>query len=464
MSSVSSLSIDILAPGDVDHLMSMGLAGPSDNGMRKVHRRRLNRSSDQENAHIPLNTDPRSRPDAFATIPDKLFSKETIVYLGFNGDKATEIWNGWNNWPASPPRREIDPDDGGLEVTFLDWVKGRAGYSNDVWEDDTAAWLNCMQHWGIATELQHAIMDKHFKSVRLTGTCIGWVRDTIKMRYAGLEDIQRASGERERAYPTTNFASSASGSGSGQGLSAASSGRSISGMQRDALPGISIDSCSSTQAIASQNAPGMTVLYRGMDQARINRLFDNQGNLDAIGVIGSPPQTDFSRYKTMYYFTTSFEAAKRYAGWAKRRDNVQSVVVLRIAIHNSAIEGMPQGKIQRIFWPSPEWKELIWRCRNNVNLSKDLVKYNHAAIIIGTTAGKPNQYYYKYSSSAQLTEDCVLKVKGPTGQQPAVQFVFSVEEGEELLADALRSTRKFFSFSTTDLEAWMDEQENEIGE
>ncbi|KAH7233387.1 hypothetical protein BKA59DRAFT_535316 [Fusarium tricinctum] len=461
MSRVSSTSIDILAPGDAAHLMSMGLAGPSNNGMRKVHKRRLNRSSDEENSHIPLSTNPRSRPDAFATIPDKLLSKETIVYLGFNRDKATEIWNGWNNWPASPPRREIDPDDGGLEVTFLDWVKGRVSYSNDVWEDDTAAWLNCMQSWGIATELQHAIMDQHFKSIRLTGTCAGWVRDTIKMRYAGLEDIQRASKERERANPPIIAASSASGSGSRQGLSATSSGRSFSGMQRDALPGIPIDSCSSTQAIASQNAPGMTVLYKGMDQARTHGLFDSQGNLNDISVLDSPPRTDFSKNRSLYYFTPNFDVAKRYAGWAKRRDGVQSVVVIRMAIRNSVIESMPQGKLQRVFWPSSEWKELIWRCRTKRPPSKELTKYGAAILIIGTIANKPDKYYYNYSSPEQLTEDCVLMTDGPAGQRPAIQFVFSSEpEGEALLTDEARSTIELFYFSTAELEKLMDEHEN----
>ncbi|KAM0350691.1 hypothetical protein ACHAPU_003183 [Fusarium lateritium] len=435
MNRTSSIGTEILAPGDQTHLIRTGLAGNLNiaKGTITVHKRRLNRSSDEENSNLPLNTNPRSRPDAFVTIPEQLISKATIEHLGFNSDKAAEIWNGWINWPPGP-RREIDPDDGGLEVSFLDWVKGHAGYSNDVWQDDSAAWLACMQHWGIATELQHAIMDTHFKYIRLTGTCIGWVRDTIKMRYAGLQDIQRASKERQ---------SSNLGGPSGTGASQ-SSGRSISSQQRSALPGVLIDSCSSTQAIAAQNALGMTVLYKGMDQARTNGLFDSQGKLDDITVLASPPQTDFSRNRSLYYFTTSFEVAKRYAAWAKRRANVESVVVIRIAIRNSVIQSMDSTpKLQRLFWPNPDWKEMVWRCRTRKQLAKELGKYSAATLIIGTIANKPDHYYYNFSSAAQLDEKCVLKVKGPNGQQPAVQFVFSAEdEGEALLTEEVRDTTK----------------------
>ncbi|WZH49823.1 hypothetical protein QYS62_011039 [Fusarium acuminatum] len=372
-----------------------------------------------------------------AEIPDELFSKATIVYVGFNNEKATEIWDGWINWPASPPRREIDPEDSGLEVSFPDWVKGHASYSNNVWEDDTAAWLNSIKTWGIATELRDAIMDKRFKSARLSGTCTGWVRDNIKMRYAYLEAIHEASNERGRMIQCAESCHSESGPSDPGGQS------------------ITIISCNSPEAIASQSAPGMTVLYRAVDQGRISRLFDNQGNLDHIPVLWSIPESDFSRSRTTYYFTNSFDVAKRNAAWIKRRANGGSVVVVRIAVRNSVIENMPPDKVQRIFWPNPEWKELVWRCYNRKQIynSKELAKYSDAALIIGTIANKPKEYYYNYSSSAQLTEDCLLKA----GDQ-AVQFAFSSEEdGESLLFEQAKNTIKLFSFTEADLEEWMKE-------
>ncbi|KAH6951647.1 hypothetical protein DER45DRAFT_618370 [Fusarium avenaceum] len=376
--------------------------------------------------------------EGHAKIPDQLFSKATIVYLGFNNEKATKIWDGWTNWPASPPRREIDPDDGGLEVSFLDWVKGHASYANNVWEDDTAAWLNCLQTWGIATELQDAIMDKRFKSARLSGTCTGWVRDTIKMRYAYLEMIHEASNEQARMIQCADSRHSQSGPSGPGGQS------------------IPIISCNSPEAIASQGALGMIVLYRAVDQGRTNRLFDNQGNLDHIPVLDSIPESDFSRSRATYYFTNSFEVAKRNAAWIKRRANGGSVVMIRIAVRNSVIENMAPGQVQRIFWPSPEWKELVWRCRNCKQLSNEFAKYKDAALIIGTIANKPSQYYHNFSSSAQLTEDCLLQA-----EDGAVRFAFSSEEdGESLLFEEAKNTIKMFSFIEADLEAWMKDSES----
>jgi len=134
--------------------------------------------------------------------PEKLISKATIEYVGFNSDKAREIWSGWTAWPSGPIIREIDlGDETTLEVSFIDWVKGHTGnpLTDDVWKDDNSAWFHYIEQRGIATELQYTIMDSLFRDMRLTGTCIGWLRDTIEMRYEGLRNIQRASAERERA-------------------------------------------------------------------------------------------------------------------------------------------------------------------------------------------------------------------------------------------------------------------------
>ncbi|KAG8670577.1 hypothetical protein FPOAC2_09942 [Fusarium poae] len=371
---------------------------------------------------LPMTTEP----------PHQLFSQATVEYVGFDKQKANEIWTGWINWPPGPGRYEIDPDDGDLQVTFLDWIKGHASYSNDIWLDDDAGWIDCMRQKGIATELQQAIMDPKFKYMRMTGTCITWVRDTIKMRYAGLEDMART----ESRYP-----------GSPAGPSHLLS-----------ISGIATDSCNSTRALAATNESGMTVLFKAIDCARATGLLDAQGQLSRIGVLESTPPSDFSKNKSMFYFTTSFGMAKRYAAWAKRRTKCESIVIIRIAIENSVIESIPEGKIQRLHWPSPDWKEVIWRCRTKNQPSRALRKYADATLVIGTVANKPNEYYYDFQSGSELTETSVLKVDGPGGQQPAIQFAFSSEEeGEDLLLEAASETFQMFSFISADMEIWMSE-------
>lgn len=185
---------------DSADLLNRGLLGPGrTTGFHRLHKCRLNRSSDEENHDIPLNVSLSSPAanDAFAMIPVALISYETLVYVGLSEAKATELWNQWTNWPAQGPRRETDPDDGGFVVTFKDFIIGSFENQVDAADDDAQQWRACLNGCGIAVDVQNAIMDPRFKYLCLSQSCLYWVNDTVKMRYAGLEDIQRSSRERE---------------------------------------------------------------------------------------------------------------------------------------------------------------------------------------------------------------------------------------------------------------------------
>ncbi|KAF5553099.1 hypothetical protein FPHYL_8826 [Fusarium phyllophilum] len=407
---------DILAPRDAAQLIDLDLVNLPNppNGSIQIHKRRLNRTSDAVHKNIPLNTNIESRPDAFATIPEKLISKATIEYVGFNSDKATEIWSGWVNWPSGPIIREIDPDDcTTLEVSFIDWVKRHTGnpLEYDVWEDDNSVWFRHMEQCGIATELQNSIMDPRFKDMRLTGTCIGWLRDTMNLRYEGLEEIQRASAERERAL---------------QGTSA-----------------------------RPQKQSG----FASRDQARINGLFDHEGNLDRISVLMSASSsTDFSRNKSMYCFTPDYSLARKQAAWIKQRG--PPAVIVQIAVQEKLITSMDPPDIQCAFWPNSNWRELVWHCRTTRRLPNELKKYNDAILIIGTIANRPTAYYEQRSPAELTSEAYVVMVRGPNegGDRAAVQYVFSSDdEGETFLEDQARDTIEIFHFGTHELEAWAKE-------
>ncbi|RSL85463.1 hypothetical protein CEP51_003305 [Fusarium floridanum] len=188
----------ILAPLDTAHLMGQGLVGAVNaDGTRRIHKRRLNRFGDVEYGHLPLDATASQDSDMFVSIPDQLISQATIEYVGFSKIKANEIWSTWNNWPSTGPRRETDPDDGGLQVTFLDFICGYISSSLDTYSEDDAEWINCMNTYGLSMEVQDAILDPLFKYLRLSDSCAEWSRDTIEMRYAGLKAIQEESSNRE---------------------------------------------------------------------------------------------------------------------------------------------------------------------------------------------------------------------------------------------------------------------------
>ncbi|KAF4466354.1 hypothetical protein FALBO_6803 [Fusarium albosuccineum] len=462
----------ILAPLDIAHLTSQGLVGPvDDGGTRRLHKRRLNRSSDEEHGHIPLQATVHSHLDAFATIPDQLISLATIEHVGFSKTKALEIWNSWTNWPVTGPRRETDIDDGGLQVTFLDFLTEHIGRV-DTHDDNDVEWTSCMETYGLATEAQHAILDVRFKYLRLSRSCAEWSADTVHMRYAGLEEIQKASRDRAAALrcassrPGNSQASRSSSDNvvsTPDTLSTSSSSRptqrSISSMQRESVPGISTDSSSSSIAIAERDVPGYTVLYKGLDQGRIVNLLDDAGRLNQIEALLSPPPSDFSGTRSLFYFTPDFKVAEYYAAYAKRRANVESVVIVRIAIPDDAIWGMEEGEIQRVYWPSREWKELVWYSRRQQRLPSTLRKYRDATLVIGTISKKPERVYHRLKSWEGVSESHVLKVDREHSTRKAVQFVFSGEEGQDFLVKHASDNIKVYPFTQGEMGNWLEQDE-----
>lgn len=293
----------ILAPLDSAELINCGLLGPGrTTGSQRLHKRRLNRSSDEENHDISLNISLSSpaADGAFAMIPVALISYETLVYVGLSEAKATELWNQWTSWPAQGPLRETDPDDGGWIVTFKDFIIGSFENRVDAVDDNDQEWRACLNRCGVAVDLQNAIMDPRFKYLRLSQSCLYWVNDTVNMRYAGLEDIQRSSHEREMQLRriATRPGDKQGGRQGGSDIATESSSsagqgqHSVSGFQQQDTPGIGLDIWGSTSAIAARNAPGHTVLFKGLDQGRIAGLFDEAGTLDRISTLLSSAPSD----------------------------------------------------------------------------------------------------------------------------------------------------------------------------
>jgi hypothetical protein len=460
----------ILGSRDVEELSISGLLMPAEGeGMRRLHKRRAHRSSDEENQDIPL--DVRAFDNviagAFVTIPDILISKETLIYVGFNTTKADELWKCWSNWPAHGPQREVDNDDGGLQVTFEDFITLHmgSGGSPDTDSEEDLEWTACLTSYGLSTEVQNAILDPLFKGIRFNQTASFWARDTVAMRYAGLQDIQRASRDREMAYERA--ASRAIHGRGGRFLGPASSSvqntrRSLSGMQADATTGVSIDTCHSAKAIAIRDAPGRVVLYKGMDKARINNLWDDNTNVVHLPALATQPPSDFSGTRTMYYFTPDYKVAECYAAYAKRRGKCESVVIISISIPNAAIERLESTEIQRLYWPSPEWKELVWLSRRSNPVPRHLRKYRQAMLVIGNTAKCPDVMYGKLDTWEAVREKHLLKVNGPA-VFGAVQYVFSGEEdGIDWLMEHGARNLKAWPMTSQELEAWSEHQVNLI--
>jgi hypothetical protein len=353
-------------------------------------------------------------------------------------------------------------------MSFLKYMIGAFNTGNDTFSNDDRTWARLMDTFGLSIGTQQAILDPAFRYIRLSESCVYWAKDTVHMRYYGLMEIQKASRDRENVLRRT-AANPGSGQPPGQlfpnplytpSSSSLAASRSVSVWQQQSSPEISIYSSNSASATAARNAPGFVHLFKGIDQGRIAGLLDDNGSISRIQTMLSSAPSDFSGRRRLYYFTPNFKVAQSYAAYAKRRANAETVVIIMMSIPNREIKSLQEPEIFRLFWPNPEWAQLIWSCRNGRKIPKDLRKYQDAALVIGTISRKPNSAYEELASPDDVTEDYVLKVQDSEGRSvPATQYVFG-EDGEDILATHGRI--KMFPFVLAELGAWIEEHRDMV--
>lgn len=150
-------------------------------------------------------TSSQPEPDIYSTISKELVSLATIKYLGYDDESAARIWN---DWIASAPGDPIPELDLVFNTPFIDLIIGFSYDRQDLdtSDDNDEKWFECMNRCGINQDTQAAIMNPVFRHIRLTESCLFWIRDTIESRYKAL--VHKASREREQAMST--------GAGTGQ--------------------------------------------------------------------------------------------------------------------------------------------------------------------------------------------------------------------------------------------------------
>ncbi|CAK7229207.1 hypothetical protein SCUCBS95973_007143 [Sporothrix curviconia] len=187
----------ILSGLDAENLQNEGLAGPgAQPGFLRVHKRRLYRSSEEENQDMPLvSVHDASMQHAFATIPEYLISRQALTHAGLADDCANDIWSSWLNRPAAGQ----DDNDSTPPTVFFDFIlqqiRSHDAPVADVRHDDDV-WRRSLEALGASPDLVSAIMDPHFACIRDTESSVFWLEDTVSMRLAGLQAIQDASHER----------------------------------------------------------------------------------------------------------------------------------------------------------------------------------------------------------------------------------------------------------------------------
>lgn len=368
---------------------------------------------------ITHNTQQNGRQQGTTATMSDTATFESLIAVGFSEHKARQIWAQWTNWPSGPPSREIDPFEGGLQMTFYDFfISSLEIDDGDTWSENDDEWRESLDNYGINRDTQNKIMDPNFRYLRLSRSARYWAKDTVEMRYTWLQRTAEASAA--AADPVSTQSCKNSGT---------------------------------TAEVSSQQRvhfPGHVTLFMATNLGRARRFFDGQlnsnndsphggqFNLKALGDLRCPAPSDFHGHSSVYYFSPIYEIARIQASYAKRRASDAKISILSVTIPYEKIKKLEGYEILRTHWPSPVWKELVWRSRRGQILSGDLRSYRGATLMIGTMAQKPDAVYQALNSGEDVTGDCVYLMEGSGfggPRTPAVQYMFSAVEGEEFLRD-----------------------------
>lgn len=166
------------------------------NGPTSADARNRNDDGSQDNGRQngPTQGQPaRGGLDDTHTTPDQLISRATLKYVGFTEAKADRIWKNWNDWVATIPKHEADPNSNWLQKAFLNCMT-MSMEAIDTRIDDDDIWRAIMTAYGLGEQIQKAIMDPLFKPIRAAESCSFWARDAVETRYNHLRKTLRDEG------------------------------------------------------------------------------------------------------------------------------------------------------------------------------------------------------------------------------------------------------------------------------
>lgn len=348
-------SEDVFHPLDAVARELDGSISPPRAGTRKVNKRRLNKSSEDypEPTDLALAVGELSLDDLLI-IPEVLFSVQTYEYCGFTSAVASRLWNLYQKNKDEFPEYDNSEHRNyflSFAFAFIDDVSEPSAFQDQEWK-------GALQTMGFDSQTQDAIMLEEFTDLRRTETANFWAKDIVDIRLGGLEEIKRVSWERSQQAD-----------------------RRMQRAEREERPSITSRTpgmAVETARDAKQNAPGSTVLWKGVAQHRTAGLFTPENTVQDFRAIVSNPPSDFS-LSGSYYWTVDKEIAMRYIKWASNKMVIGESVLLRLEVANHLIEPLQAPVLQ---YPSDLWKQHIYSCRRQ-HVPKELRYLLSKTLLIG---------------------------------------------------------------------------------
>lgn len=150
-----------------------------------------------------------------------------------------------------------------------------------------------------------------------------------------------------------------------------------------------------------------------------------------------------------FYFTPDKDIALYHSSYAKRRYQLNSAFLIQLRVPNSAIESLSETELQRVYYPSPEWKALVLYSRQWNKYPAELQKFKEAKLIIGTISTAPQAFYYKLKSPEEITVRMLLKGRD---ERLAIQYAWRGDWGQEFLEE--HGQFRAFPLTTMDYTRW----------
>ncbi|TFB00354.1 hypothetical protein CCMA1212_007843 [Trichoderma ghanense] len=378
-----------------------------------------------------------SRPQQPPVLPEDLVSMDTLIYLGFNEEVAHRLWQDRCKWLVRAHATLISDQ---LNESFLGAITDHLyedGLESNTCDDNDRAWHKCMNDCGLNWPTKRAIMDSLFKKTRLTQSCLHWVRDTIELRFKALQEVLAAdaASEDQAAQPTS---------------------------EEDPVPRPSQpEETAMSEAVlrAAENPSDTTItLYKGIDRASVDHLFGDTGDLSRISALATAPPTDVCDFSSAYYFYVDRDVAENQACYIRRRSYLTRVVLVQATIQRSMLETGYEGpRRQEVYWPSEDWKRLVFHCRRKDEIPQDLARYMDARLVIATAAGRPTRHFVRgVNGPDDITEGMVLKNKHG---EDAIQYCFRRYDADYFLAQ--HAELRMLPFTEMEYRAWCVETRDE---
>jgi hypothetical protein len=347
-------------------------------------------------------------------VPEVLHSPQTYEFIGFKEHNAREIWQRFLNMPTGPNEFEAD---------FLDMALAHIDGTSADALDESDDWFTVMDAIGVNANVQQAIMDPEFKSVRLTETLKHWLKETATVNFNSLEALD----ERIRK----NVGSLNVCKTSDQKLNEPS--QEAEKPTSSKAPIAELSTCTpiptfATDVAVPKSLPGHVTLWKALDRERCNGFVRADGSLD-MSVISSSPPSDFSNLSALFYFTPQRECAEHYAGYLRRRCPTVDITIIQLMISEELI-----AELKPLYLMYDDlWKEVVWYSRRGALYPKALRQLLwKQGLIIGNIAHNHDKHFSRMQDWKQITEASVLHIDDG---QSAIQYAFMKETVAQQVAD-----------------------------